>query len=269
MRQRPGRDQLGERRRGSEPVHQHAAEQHDRRPVVRGRQQPARRRGVLGQCHRVGDRRHGRQRRRRRVHRVFGDVGRHQQVAGQPPVAYRGQHPVDLRGRGRRGQCRSSAGDLGVHVEEVAELPVPERVVHDPLRDLGAAGRRADHVHDGHEFGVAAGDRVDRAQFADAEGGAERGDPAHPAVAVGGVTGVELVRAAGPLDVLVRDDVVEQAERVVARYAEDAIHAELGQPVEQVVADGVGRDHQSVSPADAGSSGSTVDRRLQVRSNSG
>jgi hypothetical protein len=49
-------------------------------------------------------------------------------------------------------------------------------------------------------FGVGARYTVDRAQFADAVGRTERGDPLDTGVAVGGVGGVELVAAADPTD---------------------------------------------------------------------
>jgi hypothetical protein len=47
------------------------------------------------------------------------------------------------------------------------------------------------------------------------------------------------------------DDVVEEREAIVARDAEDAVDVELGEPVQQVISDGVG--HGRHRPALVGS----------------
>jgi hypothetical protein len=127
----------------------------------------------------------------------------------------------------------SGAGDVGVHVEEVIEDAVTQGVVHHSMRGLGGRRRRSDDVDDRDEFGEAARDGVDRAQLTDPKGGAQRGDSPQPAVSVGGVACVQLVAAPGPFDRRMRDDVIEQAQAVVARDTEDPVDAQLRQAVKR------------------------------------
>jgi len=175
----------------------------------------------------------------RRCGRGLCDVGGYEQVAGQAPVPDLGEHPVDLRDGVVRRQRGAGAGDRGVHRHEVPELAVAEAVVDRAALGLCCERRCADDVHHRHVLGVAAGDRVDGAELADAEGRAQRGHAAHPPVAVGGVPGVQLVRAAGPAHRRVVGDVVEHREGVVAGDPEHAVDAQLGQPVDEMVGDPV------------------------------
>src|SRR5450755_4426323 len=133
----------------------------------------------------------------------------------------------------------------------MAEHAVAESVMHRAVRCLRGGRRSAYDVDDRDVLGVAAGDRVDRTELADAVGGEQRRDPAEPAVAVGRVPGVELVRRPGPAHGVVVDDVVEEREAVVARDAEDAVDVKLREPVQQVIGDGV--SHGRHRPAPVGS----------------
>ncbi len=112
------------------------------------------------------------------------------------------------------------------------EVAVAEGVVHDTAGALGILGRRADDVDHRDVLGVTAGNGIGRRQFADAEGGDQGGHTPQPAVAVGGVTGVELVGAADPVDLRVSQDVVEKLQLIVAGNAEDLGHPEFGEPVQ-------------------------------------
>ena len=73
--------------------------------------------------------------------RRLADIGGEQQVAREMLVACRGEDAVDL-GRGvRRGERGARARDRRVHLQEMGEHAVAERVMDDPLGGLRAARR--------------------------------------------------------------------------------------------------------------------------------
>ena len=73
----------------------------------------------------------------------------------------------------RRSDDRAGADDGVRHRAEQVELAVAQGVVHQRAIGLGGQGGHAGQVEDRQILGVGAGDRADRAEFADAVGGAD------------------------------------------------------------------------------------------------
>ena len=127
-----------------------------------------------------------------------GDVGGQLQVDGQLARDARGDHAVDLVGRGLR---VGEDGRVGRHLLEDVELQV---VAGDEVMDHGAGlaapGRRGAADEDQrHLLGVGAGHGVQDAEAADAVGDHGGAGAVQAGVAVGGVPGVQLVAGADPL----------------------------------------------------------------------
>jgi hypothetical protein len=101
------------------------------------------------------------------------------------------------------------------------------------VRCGGCPGNR----HDGNALGERAGHTVERAQLADGIGGRHGADPPQTRVAVGRVSGVELVAHANVLD-LALEHLVEERHDEVPGHAEQVINAQLLQPDQQVLSDG-------------------------------
>ncbi len=222
-----------------EPVHQQPGEHADVHHRPGAVEQPPRGLDERVERLRIGGVGVPRQRLGRRGRRGLRDVGGHEQVAGQASIPDLAEHPVDLRDGVVRRQRGTGAGDRRVHRHEVPELAVAEAVVDRAAQGLCRERRCADDMHHRHVLGVAAGDRVDGAELADAEGRAQGSHAAHPPVPVRGIPGVQLVRAPGPPHRRVVGDVVEHREGVVARDPEHAVDAQLGQPVDEMVGDPV------------------------------
>jgi hypothetical protein len=87
----------------------------------------------------------------------------------------------------------------------------------------------------GQEFCVRAGGAVDRAEFTDAVGGAERRHAVDARVAVSRIRSVELVATADPSHVLVCAHRVLDRERIVARDAENVLDTQLFQARKNVL----------------------------------
>ena len=191
----------------------------------------------LGQGRRIAAVGRPRQRRRRRRHPGGGDVGRQRDVDRLLAHQADGEDPVDLGRRVLRRQIGLRRRHPLVHAPEDGEVAGAERVMDQRAGSLGGGGGSAGDRHHRHVFGKGAGDAVDGAELAHAEGGRQRREALDAAVAVGGVGGVQLVAGADPGDVGMRHDLVEEAEVVVARQAEDVADAEFGQAVQQVLAD--------------------------------
>ena len=99
---------------------------------------------------------------------------------------------------------------------------------------LAAARRgRAGHNDDGHLFREGADDGVENAQAADAVGHHGPAEALETGVAVGRVTGVQLVAGADPANGA-GEDFVEEIEDVVAGHAEEVVHARLLQALQNI-----------------------------------
>ena len=137
------------------------------------------------------------------------------------------------------GVMMALAPDDGVrHPAEQLELPIAQGVMHQRAVGLGGEVGHAREVEDRQVLGVGAGHRTDRAELADAVGGADGADTPDAGVAVGGVGGVEFVAAADPVDIGMRDDGVLHGEGEIAWHAEDVGHADVVEPVQHVIDDG-------------------------------
>lgn len=113
------------------------------------------------------------------------------------------------------GQVGLCDGHLFGYPGEVGEVAIPQRMVQQITGALGALRRRADHVDHRQVFGVAAGHPVQRAQLADAKGGEQCGRRFAARIAIGCVGGVQLVGAAYPGDLRMREDVIEKLQVVI------------------------------------------------------
>ena len=112
--------------------------------------------------------------------------------------------------------------------------------MHQRAVGLGGEVGHAREVEDRQVLGVGAGHRTDRAELADAVGGADGADTPDAGVAVGGVGGVEFIAAADPVDIGMRDDGVLHGEGEIAWHTEDIGHADVAEPVQHVIDDGGG-----------------------------
>ena len=182
-----------------------------------------------------------RQRRGRRLGLEARHVGGQQQISGSPLLTHLAEHPIDLPGRRRRHEIGLRTGDFPAHPQKVLEVAVAQRMMQRPARALRVLRRAADDVHDRHVLGVAARDRVGRRKLTDTECGYHSRHSAQSTVAVGGVSGVELIGVADPAQARMGDDVIEELQVVVAGHAEHFGDAEFGEAVQQIVTDGVGR----------------------------
>ncbi len=131
------------------------------------------------------------------------------------------------------------AGDLRLHAREMTEIAVAERVMRRAARALDRGRRRTDDMDHRHALGVAPGDAVDGAQFADAECSAHHTQAAHASVAVCCVCRAQFSAATDPVDIGMGLDAVEHGEGEIAGHPEHALDPERGQAVEEVVGDGV------------------------------
>ena len=91
-----------------------------------------------------------------------------------------------------------------------------ERVVDQMLRRAIVGVGCAGHQDDRQVFGVGAGDRVDGGKSADAEGDDGRGRTAGAGVSFGAVAAVQFIAAIDLLQLLVRQQLVEQNQVEVA-----------------------------------------------------
>jgi len=154
----------------------------------------------------------------------------------------RAQQTVDLGGGVVGGERRMSDGHLSHDPLEHVEAAVAESVVEvaervpDRERVPGGAG---DEDHRA-ALGQRPPDSARRGEVTDPAGDHHRARAGHPPVALGGVGGIELVAVRDPAQPLVGFDLRDEAEHVVARDAEDVLDAEFGEPVQQVMTDGVG-----------------------------
>ena len=136
------------------------------------------------------------------------------------------------------GQHRGhAAGRRGDRLEPVIDR-VAEIVMRHETQVLDAFAGHANEMEDRQAMRLAAHHAIDRRQLANSVGGREKRCPADAGVAVGGVRGVELVRARHPLESGHLLDGVVDRERVVPWHPEDPVDAELGEASEGVLSYG-------------------------------
>ncbi len=201
------------------------------------------------------------------------DVRGQAQVAGAALPQGGGEHPVDLAGRGRRAEDGRRADHGGVGAGEAVVVAVGRRVVEDGPGPLRRLARAHCDMHQGHPLGIAAGDPVDRAQLSDSEGGQQGAESPGAGIAVGGVRGAEFVGGTHPLDLGRGEDGVENRQVVVAGHAEEVVHAQGGEAVQQVLRDRDGRGWleraHGLQHGRAGAALTERDRRSPRRGNCG
>jgi hypothetical protein len=93
-------------------------------------------------------------------------------------------------------------------------------------------------MQDGKVLGIAAGNSVNRTEFAYAECSQTRRCTLGACVAVGRVRGIEFVGCADPTHSRMGDDAIEKRQVVVAWHAEQMIDTDFGKPVHEMIANG-------------------------------
>src|SRR5215472_10460682 len=118
---------------------------------------------------------------------------------------------LTLSGILRRDDRRRAYHGTG-HLREEVELAVSQGVVDQLPLVLGGRRRHAGQVEDGNVLRVRSADGADRAELPDTVRGAQSTDAANARVPVGGVSRVQLVAAAEPVNAPVLDDGVLNGE---------------------------------------------------------
>src|SRR4029077_18545668 len=106
-----------------------------------------------------------------------------------------------------------------------------------PTRRLHPAGRHTSQVKHGDMFGIRTGDAIDRTQLADTVGRAQRRHTVNSAIAIRGISSIELVATANPAQLTVGGDGVIYWKSEVACDTEDIPDANLLQARENVLND--------------------------------
>ena len=127
------------------------------------------------------------------------------------------------------------------------KVTVAEGLMDHPPGTLRVFRRRADDMHYRHVLGIAAGYRVRGRQFANPECRDQSRHSAQPPVAVGGVSGVQLVGVTYPANPWMGDNVVEKLQVEVAGHAEHLGNTQFDEAVQQVVADRISRFRQATT----------------------
>lgn len=146
-----------------------------------------------------------------------------------------GDQPLGLMDGVLRGDDRACAHDGARHLREKVELAVSQGVVNQLALVLGGRRRHAGQVEDGHILRIRSADAADRAELPDTVGGAESTDAANARVAVGSVSGIQLVTASDVVDTRVLHDGVMDGKGVIARDSEDVIYPDVLEPPEHVL----------------------------------
>ena len=234
-------DRLDETQRvGSEPLPRqlHADQRHG---MGRAVEPPGHLGHAFGQNRRIGrgDGRNqvGRGATARRARHVGGQFEVARQFAGH---ALR-DDAVDLRRRGFGiGQERGGGGDLPEDLQ--LELIVGHEMVHQRARLPAPRGRGAGHHDQRYLLGIGACHGVDDAQSAHPVRHHGPADAVHARVAVGRVTGVQLVARAHPSDGT-GQDLVEEIQHVVAGHAKQMPDSGLVQAIQNIARDRINLFH--------------------------
>ena len=161
-------------------------------------------------------------------------------------IERRRDQPLGLRRRVLRRQGRAGAHNRLGHPVEQVEFAVAQRVVRERVALLRRQVRRADQMKHREMLGVGTRNTAHRGEFAHPEGGAQRGDAAHPGITIRGVGGIELVTAGDPIQRWVLDDRVVDRKRVIPRDSEDVIDANLLEPPQDILNDGFSHEVTSI-----------------------
>jgi hypothetical protein len=104
-------------------------------------------------------------------------------------------------------------------------------------------------MDDREVFSIGPANAANRAEFADAVGGAQSCYAMSSSIAIGGVRGVEFIATSNPSKVSVRGDGIVDRKREVPGNTEDVPYANVMQARENVLDDGLG--HCLFPPIDA------------------
>ncbi|CCK03466.1 hypothetical protein BN129_2135 [Cronobacter sakazakii 701] len=115
------------------------------------------------------------------------------------------------------------------------EIAIAQRVVQHFALALRRLTRRADDMQHRHRLSVTTGNGVERAEFADAIGRQQRADAVTAGVPVGGISAVKLIRAADPGNTRVGNDVIEEQQIVISRYAKQVLNTTSCQTIQQII----------------------------------
>ena len=107
--------------------------------------------------------------------------------------------------------------------------------MHETVCRLNSACRHSDEMDDGEVFSIGAANAANRAEFADAVGGAQSRYAMGTSVAIGSVGGVEFVAASNPSKASIRGDSIVDRKREVTGNTEDVLYTNVMQARENVL----------------------------------
>jgi hypothetical protein len=121
------------------------------------------------------------------------------------------------------------------HPGKQFEFAVAKGVMHQAALALHSAGRHSDEMDDREVFSIGPANAANRAEFADAVGGAQSRYAVDTSVAIGSVGGVEFIATANPSKVSVRGDGIVDRKCEVTGNTEDVLYANVMQARKNVL----------------------------------
>jgi hypothetical protein len=121
------------------------------------------------------------------------------------------------------------------HPRKQSEFAVAKGVMHQAALALHPAGRHSDEMNDREVFSISSANTANRAELADAVGGAQGRYAVDTSVAIGGVRGVEFIATSNPSKVSVRGDGIVDRKREVPSNTEDVPYANVMQARKNVL----------------------------------
>jgi hypothetical protein len=121
------------------------------------------------------------------------------------------------------------------HPGKQSEFAVAKGVMHQAALALHPAGRHSDEMDDREVFSIGPANTANRAEFADAVGGAQSRYAVVTSVAIGSVGGVEFIATSNPSKVSVRGDGIVDRKREVPGNTEDVLYTNVMQARENVL----------------------------------
>src|SRR4029077_13703016 len=121
------------------------------------------------------------------------------------------------------------------HAGKQFEFAVAKGVMHQATIGLRPAGRHADKMDDKDVFSIGPANAANRAEFADAVGGAQSCYAVGTSVAIGSVGCVEFIATSNPSKVSVRGDGIVDRKCEVPGNTKDVLYTNVTQTRENVL----------------------------------
>ncbi len=128
------------------------------------------------------------------------EIGRHDDLGGLVVAPRLGDQPLHFDHAIFRRYDRVTAGCLSRYVDEIAENSIAKGMMRDLVQPLILIRRHPDQMEDERSLGFGAHHAVKRRHFAHGIGCHQQSGATNASVSVGGVSGVQLIRAAYPFD---------------------------------------------------------------------